>query len=449
MEKVQKTKRNIEIKRVDFLILYEKKQREIESVCLLKAELEKRGYTVKLSNVSDCFCKRFIPKVLITPNFYSNIEVYLRAYGFCRKKIDKIINLQWEQVVCKKYEKDSDTFWCPRQEAQKAIHICWGINTQQRLINAGVNPVNARITGRIDLDILTCLDLLSGKDELASKYGLNKEKKWVLFISSFPYAVFSDAVLNNIKNGTGVDVDELTKVSKSNRKIIFEWLLHACEIYDYEFIYRPHPAEECRNIEGAERYDNFHVIGEESIKHWIYNADKVYNWRSTSAIESILLNKGNVVLRPEEYPIPSQEDFAIFENAIHIGREEEFIKDLRKEDNGETRDLLYDYYYREDGSSACERVADICEGILKDRFFCHINYRKVKKSLSIWLRVRLYAVHRFGIPFFEKHRKLLEKLTELHVLKGGLIYALEMRKRDLISDEEIHDTEMYLGLARK
>lgn len=442
----QKKKRNIGIRGMDFLILYDKKSREIESVCLLKAELEKRGYTVRLSYITDCFRKRLKPRVLITPNLYSNNEVYLRAYGFC-KRIDKIVNLQWEQIVCKKYEDDSHAWWRPHQEAQKAIHICWGFNTQQKLINAGVAATNAKVTGRMDLDILTRLDLLIGKDELASKYGLNKDKKWVLFISSFPYAVYSEAVLSNIKGSTGMDVDELTKVSKTNREIILKWLLHACEIYDYEFIYRPHPAEECNDIQGAGMYNNFHVICGESIKHWIYNADRVYNWRSTSAIESILLNRGNVLLRPDEYPLPEQEDFSVFDHAERIGKEEGFIKDLGDFRPVVSNDLLQDYYFRDDKCAAFERVADVCEEVLKGEFSCNIDYKEVRRSLGIRLRIKLYIVHCFGIPFFEKHSKLLELLTRINILKGGLVYAIEMRKRDLISNEEMRETEMYLGIS--
>lgn len=431
---------------MDFLILYDKKNREIESVCLLKAELEKRGYTVGQSHISDCFRKKIRPKVLITPNFYNNNEVYLRAYGFC-KRINKIINLQWEQIVCKKYEDDGNSWWRPHQEAKKAIHICWGVNTQQKLINAGVAAANAKVTGRMDLDILARLDLLISRDDLASKYGLDKDKKWVLFISSFPYAVYSEAVLNNIKDSTGIDVDELTKVSKTNREIILKWLLHACEIYDYEFIYRPHPAEECTDIEGAGRHDNFHVICGESIKHWIYNADRVYNWRSTSVIESILLNRGNVLLRPEEYPLPEPEDFSVFDHAVRIGKAEELIKDLGDLRPTASDDLLYDYYFRDDKCTACERVADVCEEILKGTFSCNIDYKEVKRSLGIRQRMKLYIVHCFGIPFFERHTKLSEALTRMHLLKGGLVYAIEMRERDLISDEEMRNTEMYLGIS--
>ena len=35
---------------LDFLIMYEHKNREINSDCLLKVELERRGYTVKIEN---------------------------------------------------------------------------------------------------------------------------------------------------------------------------------------------------------------------------------------------------------------------------------------------------------------------------------------------------------------------------------------------------------------
>ena len=40
------------IQEVDFLIIYEHKVRELENMCLIKYELERRGYTVEIGRAS-------------------------------------------------------------------------------------------------------------------------------------------------------------------------------------------------------------------------------------------------------------------------------------------------------------------------------------------------------------------------------------------------------------
>ena len=80
--------------KVDFLIRYEHKIRELESVMLLKLELERRGYTVGLV----CNYEHrhdYEPKVLIVPAGYYT-EHFM--YEMCKYSIRKIANLQLEQL---------------------------------------------------------------------------------------------------------------------------------------------------------------------------------------------------------------------------------------------------------------------------------------------------------------------------------------------------------------
>ena len=55
---------------IDFLLLYENKSREMEGLCLLKMELEKRGYYVVLEQVQYFYKKRYKVIVVVVPIVY-------------------------------------------------------------------------------------------------------------------------------------------------------------------------------------------------------------------------------------------------------------------------------------------------------------------------------------------------------------------------------------------
>ena len=61
---------------LDFLILYEHVVREYESLLLLKAELERRGYSVEIRQLLDRKKLKYFtyrkPRVLVASNLYDN-----------------------------------------------------------------------------------------------------------------------------------------------------------------------------------------------------------------------------------------------------------------------------------------------------------------------------------------------------------------------------------------
>lgn len=91
------------MKKYDYIIGYEHKHREVESICLLKAELESRGFSVFVYCIYDPglfrYVRKYKAKVLIVPFGYDNSSFYKcvrQAVDF-----DKVINLQWEQAIYK------------------------------------------------------------------------------------------------------------------------------------------------------------------------------------------------------------------------------------------------------------------------------------------------------------------------------------------------------------
>ena len=83
---------------IDVMILYEHKNREMESILLLKHELMRRGYKVRLKSVFELKQIRYFlekPKVIVCPYLYSDVELHKYIYEVFGSA-DKIMNLQWE-----------------------------------------------------------------------------------------------------------------------------------------------------------------------------------------------------------------------------------------------------------------------------------------------------------------------------------------------------------------
>ena len=85
---------------LDFLILYEHVSREYESICLLKYELERRGYTADIRQLLDTKKLKYFtwrkPKVLVASAMYDDktMNSFLRQMGIpftvIATKADKI-----------------------------------------------------------------------------------------------------------------------------------------------------------------------------------------------------------------------------------------------------------------------------------------------------------------------------------------------------------------------
>ena len=258
-------------KKLDFLINYEHKTRELDSVCLIKAELEARGYSVGLTCTYDEDRSKHIPnkreaKVVITSALFNDgsLEFFVFSLaGFC----NKIVNLQWEQVLTNRDEQNVGMYLNPKGMARKALHLCWGSATKSRLINSGVNSRNLAITGPIQMDTLRPEfdSLFLSKDALGRIYNLNPNAEWVLFISSFTYITMTDEEYSGELRVFGPSLNDFLELSRISKTEILSWMSEAAVKFPNKiFIYRPHPSEnEDPSIADLEKkHLNFKSIGE-------------------------------------------------------------------------------------------------------------------------------------------------------------------------------------------
>ena len=412
---------------VDFLINYEHKAREFDGICLIKAELVRRGYTVEFSCTYDedriRFVQRKDAKVVLTSALYNDACLYGFVYsiaGFCRK----IVNLQWEQSLTNQDESDPLFYQNPKEYAIEALHLCWGNEPRNRLLRAGVSADRAVVVGPVQMDTLRpeFNDFFLNKEELAHQFDLNAAKDWVLFISSFTFVNMTDEEYNAELKCMGDRLNDFRQLSIISKQKIINWLELAIKQYpDKFFIYRPHPSENGDEalLEIAEKYRNFRIIKDCSVKQWIKCSDKILTWYSTSAAEVFYSGKNCSILRPVE--IPYDWEVSIYRNAYLISNVEHFLEDIVKSGTSFPldADLIDSYYQVQETKPTFMRICDVLEHVLNTK-----DYDMRKNQVFIAARLRLLRV-RARLLFIVK-----EALTGTNYSKLFLNNPLLIKKMD-------------------
>ena len=388
----------------DFLINYEHKNRELDSICLIKVELEARGYSVELSCTYDNDRAKPNPsrrkaKVVVTSALYNNGSLDFFVFGlagFCKK----IVNLQWEQVLSNRDEENLSLFLNPKGLARNALHLCWGPATRNRLINSGLNSNNVVTIGPIQMDTLRpeFNNLFLSKNELAQRYNLDSKLEWVLFISSFTYITMTEEEYSGELKVLGPSLNDFLELSSISKDGILSWIEEAAVKYpDKIFIYRPHPSENNDpTIAGLEiKHSNFRSIGELSIKQWIKSSDKLLSWYSTSAAEIYFANKNFHVLRP--VPLPFELDVSIYRNAKVINNLSEFISELDSDNKNFplSSDIMMQYFQINPDRPTFKIICDLLVRVLETKEYDMPEYSLIY-ICKRQLRMRFYSAAYYG-----------------------------------------------------
>lgn len=430
--------------KVDIVIRYEHKVRELESIMLIKIEMERRGYSVAFTaNYDYKNKKRYDPTLIISPAIYNDDQLKSDVSKYGLKK--KVANLLWEQVMGIAEEESPQGAHNIYGTGQKAITFCWGENTQRRLVAAGMLKENAKVVGQINTDLLRgpYKKLLATKEQLGVQYGINSDARWNLFISSFAYCELDNIQKELIKEVYGVKYfNDFSNISIDSRKAILAWFEVLLNKYPNDIlIYRPHPDEmaksdELKNL--ASKFSNFIVIADLSLKHWCNAADKVYNWYSTGMIDAVVLNKPCRILRP--CYISEEFDYRLFYAAKHIKNLDDFLSEYESLDctNGLDSQIVSDYYYVPE-RFVYQEICDYLEEMLKtDKYDIHYTEEETVLFLMAYWRRKISSSMNFlkkTIKYIGFFREKFDKIDATHkALDEGF-------EKNVASEEEL--THLY------
>lgn len=432
----------------DFLLMYEHKVRELDNLCLLKYELDKRGYRTKIlyANNFDLIEARTVmyrTKVLVIGYCYTSSSI--RDYASYRIKFDKVINLQWEQVTTNEQEKDSGSFRNLSGLAKEIVHISWGEKNQKRLIEkAGVAPRNVKVTGNITMDLLRpeFRGFYFPREEIYRRYDLPEEKKLCLFIAGFKYVEVSAEAKRATIARFGEGRRHYLEVAEKEQLTILQWFRQFLEENkDCVIVYRPHPGDPSPRAEKlAQEYENFRVISELSVKQWIAVSDLVYAWNSTAILEAFFAGKNPIYLCP--YPIPEDQDHPLLMEMNKVEDYETFRKTVSGEvlDIGLTKEMVNPFYLVDEKRASYLKIVDAFEEVYRDDIYTLDNrqrraYRRLysfkDRMVIIFMRMTfLYRIYRWALvhiplPFIKKRRMWLESYQDKEFRKWKEMNVIE------------------------
>ena len=446
------------MKKVDFLFIYEVRNRELENICLLAAELEKRGYTTAFINSWHACSNHeedYDAEVVVVSACYSS-NTYKFFTNFATK-FRKVVNMQWEQILHNGYvESEGTTSWDFWGESLKTRHICWGENTKNRLMTKfGVPEEFLKVCGCIPLDFYRpeFRSRIIPKDKLFADNGLDTAKTTMLFISSFSYT----SLPLNTRPKSSVDFSDVhAKSVIDSQKAIADWMEKACkEFPDIQFIYRAHPAEAEADflLQLAKENKNFFCLSKEPIKHWIMACDKIYNWTSTAAAEVYVSGKQSFVLEP--VPLDHRVTYRLFENGNSIKTYDGFRESLQLPSDAFAQpidDGLMNECYNQTDVPNYKRVADCMEETFhsttyksenfneyssqQDRYEFEAKYTKFWRSPLNVLWCKIAKATNIQHPSFKYRRENgLFSMKEVRRLEE---YYRSRTEKNYLSDEEIH-----------
>ena len=395
---------------LDFLFIYEHKVRELENLCLMKYELDKRGYKSKIMHIEDAEALKamrpiYHAKVVVMMACYENSTIEWHTKNFV--KFDKIIDLQWENIVFPMDEKNSHAYKNYSGVAKDVVRVSWGEMNRKRMLDvAKMDPKKVKLIGHVGMDFLR--DELKGyyrsKEDVLNEYRIPVDKKVFLFIS--PY--FSDQLdkdyLEDLCRRFGEGWRYYYKECMlPSKKIILEWIGRICEERnDIVFVYRPHPGEESEEAKELEnRYHNFRMIRTLSVKQWILISDKIYTGNSSTFVEAFFAKKMCYFLFP--VPVPEDYELAILKDADKICDYEDFRESTLDDDSRSfpVREQLIDEVYTIDWTKpSYVKFADMAEEVIHDPY-----YKLTKEQLKSYY-------HHMGLK--EKIERLAIKITPLY-----------------------------------
>lgn len=435
------------MKKYDFVFVYEVKNRELENICLIAQELEKRGYSVEFVETwhAKFWQKRTInAKVTIGHAMYdTNVFNYIKSFV---KNCQKFVNMQWEQIFrnvdIDYVANEKETSIGIYDKALDACHISWGkINYNRLRYKYGVPEKNVRITGHTTLDFLRPEfdSYYKTREELYRCFNIPADKKTLLFISSFAYSGLPNKLVqSDLYQNQGCNVNEFIDLSVKSQQKVLDWFEKILlERKDLVIIYRPHPAENDnrRLKEMIKNYNNFLVIGELSVKQWIKCVDKVYLWYSTAIAEVYMSKKTCSILRPIE--IPYELEVELYNNGRFVSSYDMFVESLDINVEFPIPIKNFEEFYAVDEEKASYiKVCDYLEEIyLNSDYDMNIQY---ESEISNMRRL----LHNFFMLLLKNHvlQKIFKVILRSHMRdfdEEEFKYNLKMSKNNYASRKEI------------
>lgn len=426
------------MRELDFLFLYEHKVRELENLCLIKYELDRRGYQTEIRYIEDAenalAVKPFIhAKVILLMACYNNQTLNWQVKNFV--KFDKIIDLQWENIVYPKDEERAGAFKNYTEIGKDVVRVSWGKQNVRRMLDvAKMDSKKLFLTGHVGMDFLReplCRYYL-GREELFAKYQIPTEKQVILFASPYFGDCLEQSYIDDMCVRFGEDWLEYYRFMCDSQRIVLGWMEQILkEDSNICFVFRPHPGHPSKGAgELAEKYENFKVIGAESVKQWIIACDKVYTGNSSVVVEAFFARKMCQLL----FPLPVTEGFELklISDSKKYTTYQEFKTSIyaKEEEFPTPQESIEEIYLIDWEQPSYIKLADMCEKVIREDYYrltdeqfkagrpVYSGMEKVVKALtqcSLIYRPYLWLLQKenLHIGFLDRQREIRKKAYQI------------------------------------
>lgn len=445
------------MRELDFLFIYEHKVRELENLCLMKYELDRRGYKTKIvyiDNAENALAEKpvYHAKVVCTMACYDNYTLYWHTKNYV--KFEKVIDLQWENIVYPKDEKRDGAYKNYWGIGKEVVHVSWGKQNVQRLLNtAHLDEKKVKLTGHVGMDFLRkpLNKYYLSREELFKRYQIPIEKKVVLFASPYYGDCLTKEYIAGMCEAFGEDWIEYYQFMCESQKNVLQWFERICKEHpEIVIIFRPHPGHPSLMADELEkRCENFRIIAKESVKQWILTCDKVYTGNSSVVVEAFFAKKMCQLL----FPLPTTPGFELklIADSKKITSYEEFYQSILadKEEFPTPEKSIEDIYLIDWEKPNYVKFADMAEEVLRDDYYSltkrqlwkYREYTPKQSLVRVFAAIKpLYDLYLLLLKNTKIKWKLLEYQRRVREKTRKQDYEIEKQHaHELTNEEEIAD----------
>ncbi|WP_418357293.1 hypothetical protein ACNH6B_13810 [Shewanella basaltis] len=305
--------------KVDVLLVFEHVSRELESLFIIKAELEKKGLSVAIAPMHfDRYYSilSYHPKILVLPYLYSENNKTLKQFRDLYGDDVVCLNLHHEQF----YNDDTKHHMLPKDDYSKNVfHLCWSDKFKDDLIQIGVKDIDIEVLGnpRCDSFYMPTLPQLEKIKEGYSK---------VIFVpTTFSWAFVDENYFLSNDSIDPVEFKKTREITLNAAKSYFIDFYEASSIYpEYLFVLRPHPFEDIEyflskflEFTGLEVLPkNIIITRDYNVYNWMKIADYTVGWCTTVNVESVMAGVPSIIYHPTFYPSKMNLEFYNYFNIV-------------------------------------------------------------------------------------------------------------------------------------
>lgn len=320
---------------VDLVFLYEHAARELDVACAIVAGLRRENVSVRLLHWPTGFPQAVLqvrPKIVVLPFCYSeeNYEALLAYWRSCT-----FFNMNWEQLLYFGNRKAKT----PQGEfaTRHVIHHVWSASYTEFLSATGIPGENIFLNGQpaYRLYLPPYREYYPSRMEMARRYGLDPQRRWIFFPENYNWAFYSEAMLAQfIRSGQSPeDVHVMQSFCEHSLATVLRWCAEAAR-EGFEIVLRPRLSTTMAEFESyvervlSEVPERLRILQEESVREWILVSDVVVSSYSTSLIEASVAGKPVYMLEPIPIPDTLQVDWHGL--LPHLKGERDFLRACRR-----------------------------------------------------------------------------------------------------------------------